>query len=157
MKMLKPGKPLKLQPPIIPVIDVVFNLIIFFMLTPSVSGSDGFLSTNLPKNSGPNAGKGATVTQNIRIKIYDVGPDGQYNQDGRNDYADIQIEGQDLGGNFEALHAWLQNKRDQGLSPTTAILINPTMACMHKYVVQTFDAAVLAGFTDIQFAVPYDN
>jgi biopolymer transport protein ExbD len=156
VKLLKPNKPLKLQPPIIPVIDVVFNLIVFFMLTPSVSGSDGFLSSNLPKNSGPNAGTAQTVTPNIRIRIEDVGPQGEYLQNGKNDYAAIKVEGLELGDNFEGLRAWLQSKRDQGLAPTTAILINPNIGCLHKWVVRTFDAAVQAGFTDIQFAVPYE-
>jgi biopolymer transport protein ExbD len=156
MRLLQPKKPLKLQPPIIPIIDVVFNLIIFFMLTPSVTGSDGFLSSNLPKNSGPNAGTTQSVSVNVRIKVYDVGPQGQYLENGKNDYASIQVEGQELGDNFDGLRAFLQAKRDQGLAPTTAILINPTIGCLHKWVVRTFDAAVQAGFTDIQFAVPYE-
>ena len=47
------------------------------------------------------------------------------------------------------------NLRNQGLPPNHPVLISPTMACRHKYVVKGFDQAVSAGFSEIHFAVPY--
>ncbi len=147
---------MKLQPPIIPVIDVVFNLIIFFMLTPSVSGSDGFLTTNLPTLSGPVAGKPTIMEVRLRVKLYDVSASGEYNPGGKNDQCTISVEDQSIGSDFNALRAMLEAKRAAGLDVKTPILIHPTIGCLHKWVVMAFDSAVEAGFNNIQFAVPYE-
>jgi biopolymer transport protein ExbD len=155
MHLLKPKKPLRLQPPIIPVIDVVFNLIIFFMLTPSVAAGDAFLTTNLPNDSGPNPG-GYRPLPGIRVVLEDVGPDGARLEDGRNEYCSILAADQPLGSDFGALRNFLAGKRRQGLAPTTPIVLAPTPGCRHRWVVRAFDAAVGAGFTKIEFVVPYD-
>jgi biopolymer transport protein ExbD len=152
----KAGKPMKLQPPIIPVIDVVFNLIIFFMLTPSVSGGDGFLTTNLPVTSGPVAGKPTIMEVRLRVKLYDVSASGEYIPGAKNDQCTIFVEEQPIGGDFNALRTTLAGKKAAGLDPKTPILLHPTIGCLHKYVVRAFDAAVEAGFNNIQFAVPYE-
>ena len=156
MQTLSPPTPRKIQPPLIPVIDVIFNLLIFFMLTPNVSAGDGYLTTNLPTNSGPVGGKPQDTTQfRLRITLQDVGPNGQI-VEGKNEYCSIIVEDHDFGSNFDALQAFLDAKRQQGLPITTPILLAPTMGCYHEWVVRAFDAAVAARFTNIQFAVPYE-
>jgi biopolymer transport protein ExbD len=148
---------MRLQPPLIPIIDIVFNLLMFFMLTPSTSTGEGFLTTNLPTTSGPVHGKPQITEVRLKIQLYDVGPNGQYIENGKNEYCSITVESQNLGGDFGALKTLLEEKRSQGLATTTPILISPTMGTLHEWVVRAFDAAVASRFTNIQFAVPYDD
>ena len=35
-----------------PMIDVIFNLLIFFLLTSVLRGNEGYLTTNLPRDGG---------------------------------------------------------------------------------------------------------
>ena len=148
MRFKRPSDAPKMQLPMTPMIDCTFNLLIFFILSPSMAMSEGYLTTNLPTTSGPGSAK--TIEQvRIKIELFDEGPKG----------ADVSIvfnETQSLGSNFEGLRAALEEKRAQGLAADTPILISPTMSTRHKWVVQAFDKAVQSRFTKIQFAVPYE-
>ena len=141
--------------PMIPVISVVFNLLMVFIMAPSASSREGYLTTNLPTSSGPVAGKPQLTEVNIRVKLFDVSPNGEYIDNAKNEYCSIEVEGRNLGSDFDALQKFLEEKRAQGLSETTPILLAPTMPTLHEWVVRAFDAAVAARFTKIQFAVPY--
>jgi biopolymer transport protein ExbD len=139
-----------------PMIDCTFNLLIFFILSPSFDLSEGFLTTNLPTTSGPVAGKQTINVVRVKIGLEDVGPQGEFVDNGKNEFCSITfMESQNLGGNFDALQKALEDKRAQGLAADTPVLISPTMGCRHKWVVRAFDAAVAARFTKIEFAVPY--
>jgi len=138
----------KMQPPMTPMIDVVFNLLIFFLLTPSQT-SEGYLTTNLPRTSGPVAGKEQKDIKRIKIELFDEEPNGE-------NVSIVLNENQSLGANFQTLLASLQALRATGLPPDHPVLISPTMATRHKWVVRAFDMAVAARFTEIHFAVPYE-
>ncbi|MBM4018700.1 MAG: biopolymer transporter ExbD [Planctomycetes bacterium] len=156
MKIRRPGAAGRMQPPMTPMIDAVFQLLIFFLLTPAFSLTEGFLTTNLPTTSGPVAGKEQKLVQRIKIELYNVGQSGEFEDGGKNEFVSIVFnETQNLGANFDALRAALEEKRAQGLAANTPVLISPTMGCRHKWVVRAFDAAVASRFTEIQFAVPY--
>jgi biopolymer transport protein ExbD len=155
MKIKQPSKPPNMSPPMTPMIDVTFNLLIFFILTPSFDQTEGFLTTNLPQNSGPSSGPQKTEVR-LKVELFDVNQDGQYVDGAKNEFCSITFnETQNLGANFDALKSALEEKRAAGLAATTPVLISPTMACRHKWVVRAFDAAVAARFTNIQFSVPY--
>jgi len=64
-------------------------------------------------------------------------------------------EKKNLGVDFDALLAALQDLRDRGLKADHPVLISPWMRCRHEWVVKAFDAAVGARFTNVHFAVPY--
>jgi biopolymer transport protein ExbD len=136
----------KIQPPMTPMIDCIFQLLIFFMLMPSSAGREGYLTTNLPKDQGPNPTT-QTNMERLKIELLDEGNEGV-------GVSIILNDTQSLGDNFAALRAALEGYRAQGLQPTHPILISPTMAVRHKFVVRAFDAAVTARFTNINFAVP---
>jgi biopolymer transport protein ExbD len=156
MKIKKPSTPPNMSPPMTPMIDVTFNLLIFFILTPSFDQTEGYLTTNLPSSSGPVAGKEQKTEVRLKVELFDVSQDGQYVDGAKNEFCSITFnETQNLGANFDALRAALEEKRAAGLAATTPILISPTMACRHKWVVRAFDAAVAARYTNIQFSVPY--
>jgi len=147
MRIKRSKEPAKMQPPMTPMIDCVFNLLMFFLLTPTVM-SEGYLTTNLPKTSGP--GSAPTVEQvRIKIELFDEGTKGE-------DVSIVFNEVQSFGSNFDMLRAALEEKRAQGLAADMPVLISPTMATRHKWVVKAFDMAVVARFTNIQFSVPYE-
>jgi len=137
----------KLQPPMTPMIDCIFQLLLFFMLMPSSAGREGYLTTNLPRDQGPNPIPKQEILERVKIELLDEGNEGV-------GVSIVLNDTQSLGDNFAALRAALEGYRAQGLQPTHPILISPTMAVRHKWVVKAFDAAVTARFTNIHFAVP---
>ena len=142
-------QPPKMQPPMTPMIDCVFQLIIFFMLIPNQQAGEGYLTTNLPSTSGPVAGKQQKDVQRIKIEL-EV-PD--------NDNKSVNIvlnDSQVFGRNFGGLLAALQGLKARGLPEDHPVLISPWMGTRHKWVVRAFDMAVAARFTNIHFGVPYD-
>ncbi len=138
----------KIQPPMTPMIDIVFQLLIFFLLTPSQSG-EGYLTTNLPRTSGP-VPKKKQVTDIQRVKIELRVP--EHDDEG---VVIVLNDSQNFGRNFEGLLAALRGLRDRGLPPDHPVLISPWMSCRHKWVVRAFDMAVAAPFTEVHFVVPY--
>ena len=142
-------QPAKLQPPMAPMIDIVFQLLIFFLLIPNQQAGEGYLTTNLPSTSGPVAGKQQKDVQRIKIEL-EV-PD--------NDNKGVNIvlnDNQVFGRNFEGLLAALQGLKARGLPADHPVLISPWMGTRHKWVVRAFDMSVAARFTNIHFGVPYD-
>ena len=137
----------KIQPPMTPMIDCIFQLLIFFMLMPTFQSREGYLTTNLPRDQGPNPIPKQEILERIKIELLDEGNEGE-------GVSIVLNDTQSLGDNFEGLRAALEGYRAQGLQPTHPVLISPTMAVRHKFVVRAFDAAVTARFTSIHFAVP---
>jgi biopolymer transport protein ExbD len=136
----------KIQPPMTPMIDCIFQLLIFFMLMPTFQSREGYLTTNLPRDQGPNPTEQKDLLR-LKIELLDEGNEGE-------GVSIVLNDTQSLGDNFEGLRAALEGYRAQGLQPSHPILISPTMAVRHKFVVRAFDAAVTARFTSIHFAVP---
>jgi biopolymer transport protein ExbD len=149
MRVNRPKAPANMQPPMTPMIDATFNLLIFFLLTPSFSMTEGYLTSNLPTSSGPVAGMPTIPVVRIKVELMDEGVKGDQ-------CSIVFAESQNLDDNFDALRAALEEKRAQGLAANTPVLISPTMRCHHKWVVKAFDACVQARFTEIHFAVPYN-
>ncbi len=148
-------EPEKLQPPMAPMIDIVFQLIIFFMLIPNQQAGEGYLTTNLPTTSGPVAGKPQIDVQRIKIEL-----ELPQNDEGviiDNKGVNIVLnDSQVFGDNFGGLLAALQGLKTKGLPADHPVLISPWMGTRHKWVVRAFDMAVMARFTNIHFGVPYD-
>lgn len=59
-----------------PMIDVVFNLLIFFMLTAKFKTTEGMIKSFLPKNRGMGSGTPSVDLSEVRIKCLWYGPDG---------------------------------------------------------------------------------
>ena len=152
--MAKPQKreqPPKMQPPMAPMIDIIFQLLLFFILMPTnVGGDEGYLTTNLPTHTGPNPGRREKLLY-VKIGLKHEGPEPECP-----DVSIILNDNQVFGANFDQLYAALMDLRAKGLAANQPVLISPTMATRHKWVVKAFDAAVAARFTDIHFAVPYE-
>jgi biopolymer transport protein ExbD len=136
-----------------PMIDIVFNLVIFFLLMPSFEAKEGYLPTNLPKTTGVQKAK-VIKEQTFRIDLKHVTPwDGNpANQAdciirlNRADVADNKELRERLTDAFNGLTEDYKNK-----APVT---ISPDMVVWQKHVVAAFDAAIDAGFKNIRFTVP---
>ncbi len=146
-KRMRRAEPARMQPPMTPMIDCIFQLLLFFILTPSFTAGEGYLTTNLPQSEGPNAG----VQKHLeRIKI------GLEGEEPNSENVSITLnDTQSLGDNFGGLLSNLEAFRAQGIAPDHPVLIAPNMDVRHKWVVAAFDMAVAARFTNIQFAVPH--
>jgi len=136
---------IKIQPPMTPMIDIIFQLLIFFLLTPTIL-AEGYLTTNLPKTTGPNPLSYKEV-ERIKVELREEPPNDE-------NVSIILNDTQNLGSSFAGLQSALRSFRDAGLPPDHPVLIAPTMPVRHKWVVRAFDAAVIAGFSNIHFGVP---
>lgn len=131
-----------------PMIDIVFLLLIFFLLLPMPDAGQAYLTTNLPRYGGgaddaPPPGEPRAVEIELHVP--------QANQ---NDVGIVLNSGRRFGRNFDGLLAALQELRDRGLPADYPVRIIPAGACRHKWVVRAFDVAVAARFNRIEFTVP---
>jgi biopolymer transport protein ExbD len=144
----------KLEFNMTPMIDIVFNLIIFFMLMPSMEAKEGYLPTNLPKTMGNEETVKKPEGYNIQLD--------HINSDKVEDEAKCEIYFNDtLLANNQALRDSLKNAYIDLKARQTPeelkkmpVIIKPDMMVWHKHVVAAFDAAVDAGFSNIMFSVP---
>jgi biopolymer transport protein ExbD len=127
-------------------IDCVFQLLLFFLLTPAFAANEGYLTTNLPQVGGRDPRPGPHP-EAVRVVLEASGP--------RGENVTIVLKGiESLGDNFQGLQAALEAYRAQGLAADHPVLIAPDAGVRHRWVVRAMDAAVGARFTNIQFAVP---
>jgi biopolymer transport protein ExbD len=127
-------------------LDVTFQLLIFFILTANFAIDEGVLAADLPQ------GKAAEETpelpqEPVRITVRAVGMDG----------AGIIIQNGPpiTEGDFAALYRTLEGMRiDAGgsLEPDNPIIILPTPNVEWRHVVSAFNAVVRAEYTNVSFA-----
>lgn len=129
-----------------PMIDIVFNLVIFFILMPSFQSTEGYLPTNLPAGGHT----GPEPLPALRIDLRHVEPWAEHRDEAR-----IVLNSEELPG-YGALRGRLRearrNLRDSPMQ--AAVVIAPDRVVQHKHVVAAFDAAIDAGFKNIRFTVP---
>ena len=126
-----------------PMIDVIFNLLVFFLLTPVLRGPEGYLTTNLPQGG---QGLGSSTPEWVKVELVERGASGGE--------VEIVFDGRQVLPDFRALEAELRGLRARGLTSDYPILIAPTAGVRHKWVVRAFDAITAARFRKIGFAVP---
>ncbi len=133
-------------PNLAPMVDVIMVLLVFFLLGTSLDlVKQGILQTELDPSSGPGAGARAQVNPLIQIALGDVR---------QGEAAQILLMEDTLGENaFDALYRQLHERRRAGADTANPVVIVPETAVRWKFVVQAMDAAVRAGFSNIQFAV----
>ncbi len=144
----RPAAPGEVVPNLAPMVDVIMVLLVFFLLGTSLElVAQGALQTELDPRSGPGAGVRVDIHPQIRIALTDW-------NDGTG--ARIVLLDEPLPDNdFEALHRLLLERRRAGADPANPLVIGAETTVRWRYVVRAMDAAVRAGFTNIQFAVSF--
>ena len=130
----------KIQPPLMPLIDVMFTLMLFFLVAARVRGAEGMIPANLPNLGGPGAAR--TIADPIFIGLQ---PSGAANEGvtislGENPVADagqlyLKLEGA---------------KRLYG--EAAVVIIKPHPMVRWTHVVNIFNQAVRCHFKEIGFA-----
>lgn len=133
-------------PNLAPMVDVIMVLLVFFLLGATLNLTEqGVLQTELDPRSGPGAGVATQI--NPRIVI------GLRARDGGESVAIVVVD-TPLGVNtFDALYHFLRQRRDMGADLENPIVLGAEPTVRWHFVVQAMDAAVRAGFANIQFAV----
>lgn len=132
-------------PNLAPMVDVVMVILIFFMLGTNFAASEGILSTQLPTQLGPGGGSSVAIIPQVRIALVrEAGDEG----------CRILVIGRELSENsFEALAAYLTEKREAGADPTGRILLSADPDVRYEDVVAAMDACLRAGMPNIQLGV----
>lgn len=152
-----------------PMIDVVFQLMIFFMCTIKFKTLEGKLTAYLPKDVGVNPTpsdvklekvdivikvlKEGTKLQPLRDEPYDASAGGPFRY-GSDRVLQFQV-GSMTTNNVEELSARL--KQLHTAQPDRAATINPKSKTTYADIVLVLNVAVLADFTDITFQGSYED
>lgn len=133
-------------PNLAPMVDVIMVILVFFLLGASLElAEEGILRTELDPRSGPGEGTPIEIIPSVKIALEEV--DG-----GR--ACNIYVMGEPLAGNtFEQLERFLRQRRDAGADTANPVVIAAQPAVRWRFVVKAMDAAVRAGFSNVQFAV----
>jgi biopolymer transport protein ExbD len=136
-------------------LDVTFQLLIFFILTASFAKGEGILPADLP--AGPSAQSSEDPEppeQPLNIMLRSLG--GQ----------DISIEVEGMSSppaNFNELHQKLKSVQRTDSNPTAPfapddpVIIHPDQTVGWGHVVNAFNAAIRAEYSNVHFAQPEDN
>ncbi len=145
--MIQPLKsPATFVPNLAPMVDVIMVLLVFFLLGASLSLSEqGVLQTELDPRSGPGVGIAVQINPRITIALEDRRGGAA---------AHVTVVDEALGENaFAELRSYLSQRRDLGADLENPIVVGADTGVRWKFVVRAMDAAVSAGFHNIQFAV----
>jgi len=134
----------KLQPPMVPMIDVTFQLLIYFMLTTTFSQAEGQIPGSLPKAGTGGVSLKQELKPPIHIQIRPVGTFKEgvvYEMIGSHG---LMKNGQELYGSLIA--------RKERVGAGTPVVIKARSDVRWQYVVEAFNQAVQAEFQNIGFA-----
>jgi len=139
----RPRKPM--QPPLTPMIDVTFQLLIFFLLACDFRYTEGQIEATLPNVSGPQAAPDLKHDP-ISVTLSPAGIDGE----------GVSIEVSEFGtaNGPQELFDMLVRQHDRygDDADDVPVLIKPTQGVWWTHVVNAFNQAVRSRFKKIAFA-----
>ncbi len=132
------------QPNLTPMIDVVFNLLIFFLCTGNFNQPEGLLPSRLPKHHGI-ASADELPTTPIRVRLRQYGS-------GEQDYT-LRIEQRaQRPTSFAELAEMLVVLRESpAFTSESQVIVVPEKNVRWDHVVNAFNAALVARFKNISF------
>jgi biopolymer transport protein ExbD len=133
-------------PNLAPMVDVIMVILVFFMLGASIQlAHEGVLQTELDPRSGPGPGAQIEIIPAVKIGLAEV-------DEGR--ACNIFINGEPLPGNtFEELSQFMKSRAAAGADTTNPVVVGAQPGVHWRFVLRAMDAAVHAGFKNVQFAV----
>ena len=158
-------------PDMSPMIDIVFNLLIFFMCATKFRTPEGLIEAFLPKNRGQSSGTPQIDLNEVRIKLLWYDSSGRPSKEDKGGFVVLKIGDEvfNTAGEFEqqqfpeisplwaALHTKLtafkagyKGSGEKGLP----VIIDARKQVPTKFVVSTLNEVVRAGIQDVTFAAP---
>jgi biopolymer transport protein ExbD len=133
-------------PNLAPMVDVIMVILVFFMLGASMSLiKEGALRTELDPRSGPSQGAAIEIIPAVKIALEEVAGGKSCN---------ILVMGRPLAdNNFPGLERFLRDKAAGGADRSNPVVVASHPSVHWRFVVRAMDAAVAAGFKNVQFAV----
>jgi biopolymer transport protein ExbD len=127
-------------------VDVIMVLLVFFMLGASFNLlREGALTTELDPRSGPGPGAAVEVFPSVKIALEAVGGGESCN---------LLVMGEPVPGNsFTQLYRFLRERVEAGADPQSPVVIGSQGKVRWRHVISAMDAAVRAGFKNVQFSV----
>ncbi len=155
--------PVKIFPPLMPLIDVMFTLLMFFLVAAKVRQPEGLIPANMPAIGGqPPAG--ALDALRLQIKAHGKDKVGVVVYESGNEnpvavFEPIEGEPDKSSGNVagrtqeaKQLYAFLQRKAEAYGTEKVPVVIQPVDDPRWEHVVSAFNQAVRVGFKKIGFA-----
>ena len=134
----------KLQPPLTPMIDVTFQLLLYFLLTGVFREAEGQIPGSLPKHGGVSASPEVKL-ETIRITLRATGADRKG--------CKYEMSGENLAiTDAEQLYRRLSARKAAIGSDQAPVLIKPMPDVRWMFVVEVFNQAVRARFKNVGFA-----
>jgi biopolymer transport protein ExbD len=133
-------QPAKLQPPLTPMIDVTFQLLLYFLLTAEFREEEGGIPGTLP-NKGGIVKKKEDPRKPIRVEIE---PAGEFSKAAR-----FVIGNRPPTVDRDELQRILMGEREAAGDDPPALVIQPHGGVRWQYVVEVFNAAARARFEEI--------
>jgi len=136
-------------------LDVCFQLLIFFILTASFTKGEGLLPAHLPEGQGQTADVEEAPEQPITILLRFRGLDAEGEQ-----LAAIEVQGVGSVSDAEELYQRIRSMQNNAANPTGVynpddpVIIKPDGNVGWGHVVNAFNAATRARYTNVNFAQP---
>jgi biopolymer transport protein ExbD len=148
-----------------PCIDIVFNLLIFFLCATKIRATEGAITAFLPKDQGPNASQAALPTNDVRVKLLWLDDAGRPASADDGGHVVVSIGARRLNAPGELdravaghavwreLHAQLVALKEASAGPMPVIIdARPQVPTQH--VISALNEVVRAGLADVRFAAP---
>ncbi len=154
--VLPPRKPKKERPPpcytpnVVPLIDVLFMLLLFFLLSTRFRQEEGDIPGSLPYSGGTEEVSGTADLKQVEITVRPVGGE-------KRDSAIFELKNNNLEiRTADELYQSLQRVRTGigAKADEAPVLISPTREVRWAFVVEAFNQAVRARFKNIGFIPP---
>jgi biopolymer transport protein ExbD len=153
--------PVKIFPPLMPLIDVMFTLMMFFLVAAKIRQPEGLIPANLPKITA--AAAQSTVLESVRLSLYATGDDNtglKIEQTGNGELVaeftpdkDRKVNAQHQEVMVQALAQFLRRRYDPASSETPQpVTITPLGNVRWEHVVNVFNQAVKAKYKEIGLA-----
>ncbi len=143
-------QPPQVQLNITPMIDVIFQLLIYFVITASFVMDEGILTAKLPQGTGKAEGvkkpperpikirlTSLSLPNECRIELVGIGRSPRHFSELAEQLAALQYNEQNPSGSFK---------------PDNPMIIEPDGRVRWQHVVNAFNAAVKARYTNVAFA-----
>jgi biopolymer transport protein ExbD len=134
-------KPAKAQPPLTPMIDVTFQLLLYFLLTAQFREEEGGIPGTLPNMDSPSE---AVQDPREPIRVY-------VETRGLSDLAATYRVDRMVIEQPSELARILAGKREQGGNDPPSLIIAPVGNARWQFILEVFNASVKAGFDKIGF------